>query len=225
MNHKSLLNEYIQKNKSSVCDLKYTSTSQGPAHLPTFVSRVELTVDGTLRAPDAPRRGTQVSFENDSGGKTKTMAEEGAAKLMYEFLTRRRTQSREVIPSSSQRAHKIFVDLENVQLSSFPINGPSNFEAWCFTSEFSNVKEFIPAPNVHMVKVGSAVKDASDHAMSYFAGKIMSTIPDEQRREYAVVIISGDKFSSVLRVLLESDGFKEVVQLKNKRDVEDFFSR
>lgn len=119
----------------------------------------------------------------------------------------------DIIPDYNGGKVVVLYDLENIP------NPPTNFEPESnvvkkigFKSRFSTVSS---PEGTETISINSAVSDAADHAMTYYAGRIahcIQPIPLESKdKQLNFLLYSRDKFVSILGTLLQSDGYKVTV--------------
>ncbi len=96
----------------------------------------------------------------------------------------------------------ILIDLENMQPNITKLSS-SIKKIYFFMSVFSTVDSSKFSPYGEVIKIDSGINDAADHLMSYFAGKIISSMD----KSTFIIIGSRDRSSAVLVTLLRNEGF------------------
>jgi hypothetical protein len=192
MSYKNKLQEYCLKNGFELPI--YSSSSIGESHLPLWKSIVYV---------------SNVNFSCEYSFPSKVKAEQFVAMNAYQYL-QPKTDYQKQYTNPSWIA---LIDIENIQPKIY-YNKPVEYHI--FLSEYSSIdtseyKDCI----VH--KINSSSNEATDHLMTYEAGRLLYTKPDIKN----YLILSRDKSSGILNNLLKRDG-NDVVHFKNKKDFENF---
>jgi len=193
---KNYLQEYCMKNKFSL-PRYYSEYTKKDTEI-FWKSRVEV---------------CDSVFYNKLEQTRKVNAEEEVAGIAYNFLINEAEKKIEY--SQIKPEIIVLVDYENMQ-PEFVFNKPLEYHLFlsCFSSVNTSKFQNNPNVNIHLIESGNS--DSSDHLMTYETGKMIITRPEIQY----YFIISRDKFSSILKTMLENDGkkvkhFKDMLSFKN----------
>jgi hypothetical protein len=179
MSYKNLLQEYCVKNAIPLPT--YTARSMGRPHAQLWESTVVVNNESF----------TSTYFP------TKTCAQQNAAKAAYDSLLNNMLKEIVIHVPPTWIA---LIDLENSQ-SEILANKPILY--YLFKSEFSTVDtNKYKSVNTHVISTASAVANAADHLMSYYAGQLTKT---NSITNY--IILSRDKSLANLAIMLTNDGY------------------
>ena len=96
----------------------------------------------------------------------------------------------------------ILIDLENMQPAISSVSKHIK-KIYFFMSMFSTVDSSKYEQYGEIVKIHSAINDAADHLMSYFAGKLAVNL----NKAHQLIVGSRDRSSAILVSMLRSDGY------------------
>ena len=197
--YKNKLQEYCLKNKFNLPI--YSSSSIGESHSPSWKSTVYI---------------DKINFSCDYSFPSKVKAEQFVAMNAYEYLNpKNSSEQHENEYVNSNPTWIALIDIENLQPK---IDYTKPVEYHIFLSEYSSIvtSEY---KNCVIHTINSSSNEATDHLMSYEAGRLFFNNSIKN-----CIILSRDKSSGILFNLLERDGYN-VVHFKNKKDFENFTSR
>lgn len=98
------------------------------------------------------------------------------------------------------------IDLENIPIKQFPLTNPKQERAIGFVSPYHPMAQQ-NIPGLHKIVIPSPVREAADHAMSYFAGRIAHSFQDKDICP-KFILYSRDQTAENTRRLLEGDGYQ-----------------
>ena len=96
----------------------------------------------------------------------------------------------------------ILIDLENMQPTISSVSKHIK-KIYFFVSMFSTVDSSKYEQYGEIIKIHSAINDAADHLMSYFAGKLAVNL----NKAHQLIVGSRDRSSAILVSMLRSDGY------------------
>lgn len=197
MSYKNKLQEYLKNG----FDLPvYSSSSIGESHSPLWKSTVYV---------------NNVNFNCEYSFPSKVKAEQFVAMNAQQYLHPKNISEEHYEYENENPTWIALIDIENIQPK---VDYTKPIEYHIFLVEYSSV-DTSQYKKCNVYKINSSSNEATDHLMSYEAGRLFYTKP--YIKNY--IILSRDKSYGILFNLLEKSGHN-VVHFKNKKDFEKFIS-
>lgn len=182
-----------------------TTTHIIPADTSTNTTQLALTsTDTTLTRADSPLSSTEVKdllsifFDEKNNTSTSTNTTQSTD-----------TNHLAEIPADidwsavpDDKSVVILIDLENMQPAISSVSKHIK-KIYFFMSMFSTVDSSKYEQYGEIIKIHSAINDAADHLMSYFAGKLSVNL----NKAHQLIVGSRDRSSAILVSMLRSDGY------------------